>query len=159
MSDTSFTYTTYIDTVPEALWEALTTPEHLHLFWGATLLSTWEVGAPVTWEQGGVCVVDPDQVVLEAEQPRRLAYTWHTFTPEFAATCGIFGEQLERVNAEPRSKVSFHIESVRGVVGLTVVHDGFEPGSSILESVSQGWPYILSNLKSLLETGEVLFAQ
>jgi uncharacterized protein YndB with AHSA1/START domain len=159
MSDTSFTYTTYIDTVPEALWAALTNPEELRLFWGAALLSTWQVGAPVNWEQGGVTVIDPAQVVLEADRPRRLAYTWHTFTPEFAATCGIFGEELERVNAEPRSKVTFDIEPVRGVVALRLVHDGFEPGSSILESVSEGWPYILSNLKSLLETGEVLFTQ
>jgi uncharacterized protein YndB with AHSA1/START domain len=157
MSDTEFTYTTYIDTVPEALWEALTLPEHLHLFWGATLLSTWEVGAPVAWEQGGVTVVDPAQVVLEADRPRRLAYTWHTFTPEFAATCGISGERLKQVNGEPRSKVSFAIEPVDKVVRLTLIHDGFEPGSFVLESVRDGWPYILSNLKSLLETGEVLF--
>jgi hypothetical protein len=52
--------------------------------------------------------------------------------------------------------VTFDIEPLGQMVKLTVVHDGFDPGSTVLEGVSQGWPQILSNLKTLLETGEVL---
>jgi uncharacterized protein YndB with AHSA1/START domain len=58
--------------------------------------------------------------------------------------------------AEPRSKVTFDLEPVGDMVKLTVVHDGFEPGSAVLSSISQGWPELLSSLKTLLETGEPL---
>jgi uncharacterized protein YndB with AHSA1/START domain len=61
--------------------------------------------------------------------------------------------------AEPRSKVAFDIEDVgKGVVKLTVVHDGFSPGSAVLQGISQGWPAVLSSLKTLLETGTALSA-
>jgi hypothetical protein len=52
--------------------------------------------------------------------------------------------------------VTFDIEQLGDLVKLTVVHDGFEPGSVVASMVSQGWPRILSNLKTLLETGETL---
>jgi hypothetical protein len=59
--------------------------------------------------------------------------------------------------AEPRSKVAYTIEDVgRGVATLTVVHDGFEPGSHVLQGISEGWPAVLSSLKTLLETGSPL---
>lgn len=59
--------------------------------------------------------------------------------------------------AEPRSKVAFDIEDVgRGTSRLTVVHDGFEPRSHVLEGISDGWPAVLSSLKTLLETGSTL---
>jgi DNA-binding transcriptional ArsR family regulator len=58
--------------------------------------------------------------------------------------------------AERRSKVSFDIEPIGQGVKLTVVHDGFDPGSAMLESISKGWPLILASLKTLLETGESL---
>jgi hypothetical protein len=58
-----------------------------------------------------------------------------------------------RNRAEPRSKVTFEIEPVDGeLVKPTVVHDGFAPGSAGLESISQGWPRILAELKTLLES-------
>ena len=69
---------------------------------------------------------------------------------------GFTGEFQATVAAEPRSKVTFELEPAGPLVKLTVVHDGFEPGSLVLSSVSQGWPAILSNLKTLLETGETL---
>ncbi len=98
--------------------------------------------------------------MLESEPYRRLAYTWHTFTPEWqeqaAERVGFSKEFLERVAAEPRSKVAFEIDDLGEFVKLTVIHDGFEPGSEVLESISQGWPHILSNLKTLLETGATL---
>ena len=59
--------------------------------------------------------------------------------------------------AEPRSKVAFDIEDVgHGVVKLTVVHDGFKPGSAVLEGIAEGWPAVLSSLKTVLETGSTL---
>ena len=59
--------------------------------------------------------------------------------------------------AEPRSKVTFDTEDVgKDVAKLTVIHDGFSPGSSVLQAISQGWPAVLSSLKTFLETGTAL---
>jgi uncharacterized protein YndB with AHSA1/START domain/DNA-binding transcriptional ArsR family regulator len=151
-----FVYKTYIDTTPERLWQALTDPTFTRRYWGVTLESDWKVGSALTWKQGGATIADPAQVVLESEPCRRLSYTWHTFTPEWAKVNGIADEFLAKVAAEPRSKVTFDIEPVGQMVKLTVIHDGFEEGSAALESVSEGWPQLLSSLKTLLETGETL---
>lgn len=156
MSDTEFVYTTYINTTPEKLWQALTDPAFTKRYWGVVLTSDWAVGSTITWEYAGVTIADPEQVVLESEPGRRLAYAWQTFTPEFAKAVGFSDEFYARLAAEPRSKVSFEIEPRGPQVKLTVVHDGFAPGSAGLESVRGGWPGILSSLKTLLETGEPL---
>ena len=52
--------------------------------------------------------------------------------------------------------MTFEIEPLGEYVRLTVVHDGFEPGSAVLAGISQGWPMVMSSLKSLLETGDAL---
>jgi uncharacterized protein YndB with AHSA1/START domain/DNA-binding transcriptional ArsR family regulator len=152
----SFVYVTYINTTPEQLWRALTEPAFTNRYWGNAFGTDWRVGSTMTWEQKGTVVADPEQVVLESEPYRRLSYSWHTFTQELADTFEFSAEFQAKVAAEPRSKVAFDIEPVGDMVKLTVVHDGFEPGSTVLESVSGGWPQILSNLKTLLETGELL---
>jgi len=156
MTRTEFVYTTYIKTTPQRLWQALTEPAFTRRYWGATFESDWTAGSAITWEQNGVTIADPAQVILESEPYRRLAYSWHTFTPEWARAFEFSDEFLARVSSEPRSKVTFDIEPLGEKVRLTVMHDGFEPGSTVLESVSGGWPAILANLKTLLETGETL---
>ncbi len=156
MTSTEFVYTTYINTTPAQLWQALTDPVFTRRYWGVALETDWQVGSTLTWVQKGVRIADPEQVVLESEPGRRLAYTFHTFTPEFAESVGFSPELLARISGERRSKVCFDIEPVDQLVKLTVVHDGFEPGSAVLELVSGGWPAVLSNLKTLLETGETL---
>jgi len=156
MTRTEFVYTTYIHTTPQRLWQALTDPAFTRRYWGATLESDWKVGSTMTWEQSGVTIADPAQVILESEPYRRLAYSWHTFTPEFAEAFGFSDEFLATVSSERRSKVTFEIEPAGENVKLTVVHDGFDPGSTVLEGISGGWPAILSSLKTLLETGEAL---
>lgn len=110
----------------------------------------------MVWEEGGARIADAEQVVLEAQPHRRLSYTWHTPTAEWATRAGITDDVLATLAAERRSKVTFEIEPLDGQVKLTVVHDGFEPDSTMLSMVSQGWPHLLSALKTLLETGEPL---
>ena len=156
MEAPTFVYTTYIRTTPERLWQALTEPAFTRRYWGATFRTDWKEGSTMTWEQLGVTCDDPDQVVLESEPYRRLSYAWHTFTPELAESIRLTDEAQERISAEPRSKVTFEIEPLGDLVKLTVVHDGFEPGSVVASMVSEGWPPILSSLKTLLETGETL---
>ena len=162
MDKPSFVYTTFIRSTPERLWQALTDPAFTERYWGVAFDSDWLPGSSITLRQWGLTISNPDQVVLESEPYRRLAYTWHTFTPEWqeqaAERVGFPKEFLERVAAEPRSKVAFEIDDLGEFVKLTVIHDGFEPGSEVLETISQGWPHILSNLKTLLETGDTLSA-
>jgi uncharacterized protein YndB with AHSA1/START domain/DNA-binding transcriptional ArsR family regulator len=152
----TFVYTTYIRTTPEQLWRALTDPAFTSRYWGITFESDWKPGSTVTWQQRGVTITDPEQVVLEADPHRRLSYTWHTFTPEVADSLDLADDVRERVMAEPRSRVTFDIEQLGERVKLTVVHDGFETGSLLATMVSAGWPSVLSDLKTLLETGETL---
>ncbi len=156
MQKPEFVYTTYIKTTPEQLWQALTDPAFTQRYWGATFTTDWKAGSPMTWEYSGVTIADPAQVVLESEPYSRLAYTWQTVTPEFAKVVGFSDEYFEKVAAERRSKVSFDIEPNGEGVKLTVLHEGFDPESETLESVSNGWPLILASLKTLLETGETL---
>ena len=153
---TEFVYTTYIKTTPEQLWKALTDPAFTVRYWGVELTSDWHVGSTVTWEYKGVTMDDPSQTVLVADVNRRLAYNWHSITPEFGALIGSSAEEIAALAAERRSNVSFEIEPMGELVKLTVTHGGFEPGSTILPGVSDGWPTILASLKTLLETGEPL---
>jgi uncharacterized protein YndB with AHSA1/START domain len=153
-----FVYTTYIRTTPERLWQALTDPAFTRRYWGVAFESDWKVGSTIayTFGENQVTVADPAQVVLESEPYRRLSYTWHGFTPEWARTYGYDDQYLAKVSSERRSKATFDIEPQGDLVKLTVIHDDFEPGSPVLESVSEGWPRILSALKTLLETGDLV---
>ena len=158
MNKPEFVYTTYINTTPEKLWQALTDPAFTSQYWGLSFGTDWKPGSRMTWEQPGFSTDDPDQLVLESEPYRRLSYTWHTVSPEWARANGVSEELRSRIASEPRSKVTFNIEPYGEQVKLTVVHDGFEPGNPMLEMVSGGWPMVLSSLKTLLETGEAVNA-
>ena len=152
MDKPEFVYTTYIRTTPERLWQALTEPAFTTRYWGVTFESDWQAGSPMVWTEGDHREADPEQVVLVSEPYRRLSYTWHTFTPEWATAAGVGEDVLATIQQERRSKVTFDIEPLGQMVKLTVVHDGFEPGSTVLEMIGEGWPRLLSDLKSLLET-------
>jgi uncharacterized protein YndB with AHSA1/START domain/DNA-binding transcriptional ArsR family regulator len=155
--DTDFVYQTHIATTPDQLWQALTSPEFTRQYWGVSLRSDWKPGSQITWEENTATISDPDQIVLEADPPRRLAYTWHTFTPDWATGAGIDEDLRARLAAEPRSRVVFDIEpATTGTVQLTVTHTGFTTDSTLRQMISQGWPALLSSLKTLLETGQPL---
>jgi len=63
---------------------------------------------------------------------------------------------LATLASEPWSKVTFDLEPRGDVVKLTVVHDGFGPDSTVLPGISEGWPRLMSDLKTLLEPGDTL---
>ena len=149
----TFVYTTYIRTTPEQLWKALTDPAFTSRYWEISFDTDWKIGSPMTWDHHGVTIEDPEQVVLESEPFTRLAYTWHSFTPEWAATYDIPEDRREQLLAEPRSKATFLIEDSQPMVKLTVTHEVASPDSIVLSMVSGGWPSVLSALKTTIETG------
>jgi len=138
----SYVYVTYIKTTPEKLWEALTKPEFQKQYWfGVIQESGWKKGSP--WK---MCYPDgrvtDDGEVLEIDPPRRLVLKWqHQLRPE--------------LKAEGVARCVYELEQADGAVKLTITHTIDAEHSKLIEAVSGGWPRILSNLKSLLETGEV----
>ncbi|MEV8321253.1 SRPBCC family protein [Streptomyces sp. NPDC059900] len=155
MDSKSFVYTTYIRTTPEQLWQALTDPALTDRYWGVRFTTDWAEGSPLVWTQSGADIAHPDQVVLTCRPHQRLAYTWHTFTPQWAEAVGISEEVRSRLAAERRSRVTFDLEPQGARVKLTVTHD-FDPAGFLHDMCIQGWPPILSSLKTLLETGTPL---
>ncbi|GHG28864.1 SRPBCC family protein [Streptomyces zaomyceticus] len=156
MDHHTFVYTTYIRTTPDELWKALTDPESTRRYWGVTFESEWTTGASMVWDENGRRTVDPEQVVLEAEPGRLLSYTWHSFTPAWAEAVHLGQDVYERLARERRSRVAFVIEPSGDTVKLTVTHGDLEPDGLMKGMIAEGWPALISSLKSLLETGEEL---
>ena len=144
---TTFVYVTYIRTTPEKLWQALTTPEFTREYWfGATAVSEFTPGSPWKLQFDDGRVADSGEI-LEAVPGQRLVIKWRNeWKPEF--------------NAEGFATCTMEIEPVADVevpaVKLSVTHSIDRAESGFIGAVSGGWPRILSNLKSLLETGSVL---
>ncbi|WP_406065519.1 SRPBCC family protein [Streptomyces sp. NBC_01077] len=156
MDSHTFVYTTYIRTTPDELWKALTDPAFTRRYWGVAFESEWTPGAPMAWDENGRRTVDPEQIVLDAEPGRLLSYTWHTFTRDWAEAVRLGQDVYERLAREPRSKVTFLIEPSGDTVKLTVTHGDLEPDGLMKGMIGEGWPALISSLKSLLETGEEL---
>ncbi|MEU5216745.1 SRPBCC family protein [Streptomyces sp. NPDC020807] len=156
MDSDAFVYTSYIRTTPDDLWKALTEPESTRRYWGVAFAAEWTPGAPMVWDENGRKTEDPEQVVLAAEPGRLLSYTWHTFTPDWAEAVRLDREVYERLVGERRSRVSFAIEPSGDTVKLTVTHDDLETDGLMKGMIAEGWPALISSLKSLLETGEEL---
>jgi DNA-binding transcriptional ArsR family regulator/uncharacterized protein YndB with AHSA1/START domain len=152
----SFVYATYIRTTPEKLWHALTEPAFTERYWSITFETDWKPGSPMTWKTRGLAIAHPEQVVLESEPYRRLSYTWQTHSPEWVQALDLTEEAGDRLASERRSKVTFEIEPLGDQVKLTVIHGDLVPGGLTGSMISNGWPRVLANLKTLLETGETL---
>src|SRR6476469_2550234 len=121
MEKPTFVYTTYIQTTPERVWQALTEPAFTERYWATTFESDWKAGSAVTWRTRGVTIADPKQIVVESVPHSRLSYTWHTFTPEWADSLDLTDEARDRLAAEPRSRITFEIEALGEQVKLTVI--------------------------------------
>jgi uncharacterized protein YndB with AHSA1/START domain len=138
-------YSVFIRATPEQVWDAITKPEFTtRYFHGTRIESTFEPGAPYLSLAGDSDETLVDGEVLESDPPRMLKHTWRAlYDPETAS--------------EPFSRVTWEIEPQEGgVTKLTVVHDQLEAAPKTAESVTGGWSYVLSGLKTLLETGEPL---
>jgi uncharacterized protein YndB with AHSA1/START domain len=142
MSKPEFVYITYIETTPEKLWQALTEGDFTERYWfGVRLRSDWKIGSSFEMVRTDGSISDAGKVV-EYDPPRRLAYTFVNLSDEY--------------KGEPPALATFVIEPHGKLVKLTVTQQGFVEGGKFLAGVSQGWPAILSSLKSLLEKGNAL---
>jgi uncharacterized protein YndB with AHSA1/START domain len=145
MANSRFVYVTYIRTTPQKLWQALIEPEFTRQFWAETWQeSEWKPGATWRLMLPDGRVADTGEV-LEIEPERRLVLTWRNeFKPE--------------LREEGHSRMTYELEQQGDSVKLTVIHEMEKPDSKFIEAVSNGWPHLLSSLKTLLETGESLEA-
>lgn len=146
MARSTFVYVTYIRTTPERLWAALTDPAFIEQYWfGVRGESEWTPGS--SWKsvspQG--TILDAGEIV-EADPPRRLVIRWQNqFKPE--------------LNAEGPSLCTIELAPSDLAVKLTITHTIDRENSKFIEAVSGGWPKVISNLKSLLETGSVAMSE
>ena len=147
----SFVYVSYIQTTPEKVWQAFMDTDVMAQYWvGPTSecarvnVSDWKVGS--AWEHqrlDAARTVDICGTVVECNPPKRLVYTW--------------ARPSDAADTSKHSRVEIDIEQrIDGLVRLTVSHVDLEQDPKMLEGISGGWPAVLSNLKTLLETGHVL---
>ena len=142
----SFVYVTYIASTPEKVWTALTDAKFTVEYWaGRKVESDWKVGSPVYFRTGNPKHDGVHGHVLEIEPGARLVTSWIAKSDQGVATAG------------PKTKVTYLVEKAGPEnVKLTVVHEEYEPGSVVEDGVREGWPAVLSSLKSYLETGSAL---
>ena len=141
-----FLYVTYIRTTPEKLWAALTEAEFAQQYWfGMHCNSDWKAGSPWELVSSDGKVLDAGAIV-EAEPPRRLVIRWqHQNRPE--------------LKAEGYSICTMDLEPNGSAVKLSITHTIEVTPSKLIAAVSGGWPKIISNLKSLLETGSIVLIE
>lgn len=143
MARSTFVYVTYIRTTPEKLWSALThDSQFMKQYWfGSHCESQWTAGSPWKMIYPDGTITDAGEII-EAVPPRRLVIRWQNlWKPELK----VEGESLCTMELEPSGTA----------VRLTITHTSARDASKLIEAVSSGWPKVLSNLKSLLESGAV----
>ena len=146
MPRSTFVYVTYVRTTPQKLWSALTDDaEFMKQYWfGTHCESQWTPGSAWKMVSRDGTVTDAGEIV-EAEPLRRLVIRWrHEYRAE--------------LKAEGASLCTLELESAGPAVKLSITHTIEREPSKLIEAVSGGWPKILSNLKSLLETGSTVLA-
>ena len=143
MARSTFVYVTYIRTTPEKLWSALTDAEFMKQYWfGVHCESHWTPGSPWKLVSEDGQILDAGEII-EAEPPRRLVIRWqHQNKPE--------------LKAEGASQCTMELEPSGAAVKLSITHTIEREPSKLIVAVSGGWPKVISNLKSLLETGAVV---
>ena len=137
-------YEVYIKASPEKVWQAITNPEFTaRYFYGSRVESTFQPKAKITHYSADRSQVVVEGEVIEADPPRRLVHTWRIlYDPKFAT--------------DAASQVTWEIASEDGQVSkLTVIHE-FDSEDASFHEVASGWSWVVSNLKTLLETGEAL---
>jgi uncharacterized protein YndB with AHSA1/START domain len=144
MARSTFVYVTYIRTTPEKLWSALTDDaEFMKQYWfGTHCQSQWTAGSSWQHVSGDGQIFDAGEIVA-AEPPRRLVIRWQN-------------QNRPELKAEGASHCTLELEPSGTVVKLSITHTMEREPSKFIAAVSGGWPKVISNLKSLLETGSAV---
>ena len=137
-----FVYVTYIHSTPEKVFNALIAPEMTRKYWAHLNVSDWKVGSPWKHEDSNDGTIHLVGKVIESDPPRRLVVSWVS--------------PADKDNEARHTRVTFLVEPGPNAVRLTVMHTELEPGSEMEKGISRGWPVVLSNLKTLLETGSAM---
>jgi uncharacterized protein YndB with AHSA1/START domain len=142
---TTQVYAIFVRATAEQVWEAITRPEFTsRYFFGSVIDSTFEPGSPYVGWSSDRTQQYVNGEVLVSDPPRLLQHTWRALYDDAMAH-------------EQPSRVTWEIEPQNGgYTKLTVVHDQLEASPKTALSVAGGWMYVLSGLKSLLETGKSL---
>lgn len=138
-------YELFIKATPERVWEGITSEEFTSRYFHSTRVeSDLKPGSPFLYHSDDRSAVLVEGEVIESDPPRRLVTSWHM----------LYDPALK---ADPPSRVTWELEAVAdGLTKLTVIHDGFESETETYRQTAGGWMWILSNLKTLLETGDTL---
>ena len=142
MAGSTFVYVTYVRATAEKLWSALTDVELMKQYWfGTHCESRWTVGSPWKHLSGDGVVLDAGEIV-EADPQRRLVIRWRN-------------QNKPELEAEGESRCTMDLEPSGAAVKLSITHTIEREPSKLIAAVSGGWPKVISNLKSLLETGAI----
>jgi uncharacterized protein YndB with AHSA1/START domain len=144
MAKSTFVYVTYIRTTPAKLWSALTEDaEFMKQYWfGTHCESRWTAGSSWRHVHGDGQILDAGEIV-EADPPRRLVIRWQN-------------RNKPELEAEGDSYCTIELEPTGTAVKLSILHSLERDPSQVIAAVSGGWPKVISNLKSLLETGSAV---
>lgn len=144
--ESTYAYVSFIRTTPEKLWAALTDPSQMKEYWfGMHFETEWKTGAQWRMLFPDGEIADAGEI-LEVDHPRKIRLKWRNeFRPE--------------LKAEGFALCTIDIEPYGDAVRLSIMHSIERANSAFIQAVSGGWPKVLSNLKSYLETGQVVLTQ
>ncbi|RTE09103.1 SRPBCC family protein [Paenibacillus whitsoniae] len=141
-------YVIYIGASEQVVWDILTKPEGTRqILFGSVLVSTFEVGSEYKYigpGNDGDETVHVYGTVLAYEEGKMLSCTEHA------------GPSYRENHAEFESRMTFTLETVGNCTKFTLVNDNWTPNNPSYESTQASWPMILSNIKTLAETGKTL---
>lgn len=141
MSKPEFVYVIYIQAPKQKVWDAITTGEHTKYFWKRFVRSEWKQGARVEFMYpDDQTKLSHDGEIIEIDAPNRLVMTFDLKPEGFD---------------EPASRVTYELDEHETGTKFTVIHENFPPDSKVLPGISNGWPRILSNMKTYIESGKL----
>jgi uncharacterized protein YndB with AHSA1/START domain len=140
-------YTVFIRAPQARVWDAITKPEFTHRYlYGSEPNTTWKPGSRLLWTEHASSNELVDGEVIAYDRPNRLVFSWIVkYDPE--------------LTAEGPSRVTYELSEKDGLTKVTIIHDDFPSESKVYDNVAGGWPYILSGLKTLLETGSPMVSE
>ncbi len=138
INNSKFIYTIYIKATPERVWDAIIKPELTRQYWEHENISNWKKGSQ--WQHvanDSKRTIKLVGEIVEITPQKLLVLTWNNPS-----------------DITESSRVAIEITSHKNGTCLSVMHNNFKSDSKMLETIKEGWPQVLSSMKSFLETGK-----